>query len=47
MEVGSSRKLEEVPKASRPEVTKMYQRGKRLVFTSQVEKRAKSSKSAQ
>lgn len=43
MEVGSSSKLEEVPKAHRPDVTRIYQRGKMLVFTSQVDKRAKPS----
>lgn len=45
VEVGSSSKSVEVPKAPRPEATRMYQRGKRLVFTSQVEKSAKPSTS--
>lgn len=43
VEVGSSRNLVEVPKAPRLEVTRMYQRGKGLVFTSQVENRDKPS----
>jgi len=34
MEVGSSSKSEEVPKEPRPEVNKIDQRGKRLVFIS-------------
>ena len=34
VEVGSSSKSVEVPKSPRIEVTRMYQRGKMLVFTS-------------
>jgi len=45
MEVGSSRKSEEIPKAPRPEVTRMYKRGKRLVFTSHGKKGTKPSTS--
>ena len=43
MEIGSSRKSVEILKAPRPEVTRMYKRGKRLVFTSHDEKGAKPS----
>ena len=41
MEVGSSRKHDEVSKAPMPKVTKTYQRGRRLVFAPQIEEGAK------
>lgn len=46
MEVWLSNKSKEVPKAPKPEVTKMYKRGKRLVFASHDEKGDKPSTSA-
>jgi len=46
MEIGSSRKLVEMPKAPKLEVTRMYKRGHRLVFASHGEKGAKPSTSA-
>jgi len=45
MELGSSRKHDEVSKAPRPEVTKTYHRGKRLVFSPQIEEGAKPTTS--
>lgn len=47
MEVRSSRKHDEVPKASRLEVTKTYQRGKRLLFASQIEEGSKPTTSVE
>lgn len=41
MEIGSSRRSVEIPKAPKPEVTRIYKRGKGLVFGSHDEKGAK------
>ena len=41
MKVGSLSKHDEVSKSPRPQVTKTYQRGRRLVFSPQIEEGAK------
>jgi len=47
MEVGYSRKYDEVSNAPKPKVTKMYQRGKRIVFSPQIEEEAKPTTSTE
>ena len=47
MEVGSSRKHDEVSKEPRPEVTKTYQRGRSLVFDPKIAEGANSTTSVE